>query len=370
MKTQKIVCPWCPLQCDDISVSENGTSTVSCSLAQKQFTSLASQSSARIDGRSITEDELMDVLISSIGVTKSIDVVVASSTFRIARTIARLRSPFRIVTDSSPSQTVMAAAVARCGVISATLADIKNHADLIVEMGSFGEEAPRLAERLQRTDSPTKWIKITPGPDEVAQLMAASKTGTSKTRRPPSVQWNADSNVQQLAAEIDQANYVAFLLARDAFGDHAAVPVAEMFVEYVIGLNDAKRERTQRAVIATLDPLATLKSVFGWHHNQHVADGRTSVEDDSVFRIGLGWHLREPSRRFDLQIGGVDLGPRYSRLFVPTTKSGIHEEDMVIRGDGTVTLPLAKVFAPHALKSASHWMEMCRDLTGEPQSNS
>ena len=47
------------------------------------------------------------------------------------------------------------------------------------------------------------------------------------------------------------------------------------------------------------------------------------------------------TKRVLAQVGGIDPGPENAECYVPVSVEGVQRPDMVIRGDGAVTLPLS-----------------------------
>jgi hypothetical protein len=92
----------------------------------------------------------------------------------------------------------------------------------------------------------------------------------------------------------------------------------------------------------TLDPAATLRSVCLWTNN--TIPGSASFQNDSeqYFDIRLGSPLNRQSHPADWQIGGVDPGASLAKVFSPASQAGIDHASMMIRGDGSVSLPLVR----------------------------
>uniref|UniRef100_UPI0011B64B74 hypothetical protein n=1 Tax=Rubripirellula reticaptiva TaxID=2528013 RepID=UPI0011B64B74 len=220
--------------------------------------------------------------------------------------------------DQTPTMAAMRSTIARDGNISATLGDVKKHADVVWAIGSPETEMPRIWERLEC--EPVS--DATVGANELADRIFAVR--------------NNSTSIGPDAQSIASAKYLAIVIGSSAFLPGEEIATAELLVKWVIDRNRETKSGSQRAVLLAIDPAATLRSVVGWQTNERLKPTSGPVD----LRIGDANSATYPAK---LQIGGIDPGTELAESYVVAPIPGIDFDDAVIRGDGTVTLPLEAV---------------------------
>ena len=320
MSESTIVCPFCPLHCDDVSVS----SPPDCSILQHELPRVIRDGeSHRVGEQTATQEQAEVAAKQHEDAADRVTVIARQATLGQARVMARCG--FAIRMEATATQVALQNAIARCGTITATLADVKQHADAMWVLGEVTTATPRLMSMISSPIQHTL-IQHTPKPnaDTVADFAVAVRKNEFLT----------------------EARYVAIIVAPHAFDGGQAGPAMELLVETVIEMNSAsgvnsQRANPRRAVLLSLDPLASLRSTQAWSTNERL---KIATPDD--FRRSTTIRLGSPSpdsHRADIQIGGIDPGNSLAGIYFPAAQAGIHHADAVIRGDGTVTLPLAKI---------------------------
>jgi hypothetical protein len=333
MSIPEIVCPFCPLHCDDVRID----SPPECLILESELVRLRSGTvHARVGEQGCTADEALAAAKSSISKSNQGTLLVRSATIGQAKAMAY--SGFAIAIETTPALLAVSKAIARCGTITATLADIKQHADAVVILGDIDSSVPRLMEKI---DAGTQTVETESQDASVCQI--------SKP--------DADS-IANLATEIRHGNrfagcaYVAFVLDSNVLDASEAEVAIELLIETIIWMNSAGRPKQQRAVFLSLDPLASLRCTSAWTDGKRLVAVKQSDFDQATIRTGESELASSP---VDIQIGGSDPGPALARIYLPASTSGIHHIDAVIRGDGTVTLPLAAIQETD-LASVADWI--------------
>lgn len=398
-----IVCPLCPLHCDDVRIDGEGV------LEANGCPIVAASSPV-----SIPQPDRGDIAVSRkrLGPLR---VVTTGVDLTIARQLSRWHAAGRVdlVIESDPSVEALLQTASRDGIVSATLADVATHADLVWLIGRVDEAWPRFAEklRLERNDSRGKPVRRFERctADEMSHFAAAQAArlcgneppsnstlhpspgtlersegkvepeastrpprpeavrlsqGEGKERRVASAREEPTRQVSSLptgglAGHVDEfltSQYSAILIGPGAFARGEESLSATMLARLV-----RLRNATNRSVLVTLDAAATLRSVCLWSSN---ASPETTVDGSGEvgFDCRLGSPLDIDSPPAQVQIGGVDPGPDRAGAYRACSVAGLHRPGMVIRGDGSVSLPLAAPLAA-PLPNEIDWLDDC--LTDE-----
>ncbi len=356
MNDFKIVCPFCPLVCDAVHVSQDQhlpAVQVDCDFAGKRFQEALQPSPPRIAERIVPLDtvlkHLRDVVTGAsqrIVSTRGVDLVSSKS-------LERLESMGEIhwYLQQSAFAKSWHRTSTRDGVISATLADIGQHADLIWLIGNPERQSPRLYQVLTRDVSPAKMWE-TAGPmdlDELASVVLA-------TRETQSIK--ASLPVAELADAVASSKWLAVILGDDAFAAAEADAGLSMLIQWIWKLNSSRR-----AVAVYLDEAATSRSVYRWRTNRSIESTSSSFAPERSLSIHLG-DITGDGERCDVMIGSVDPGFQRAEVFVPCSTVGVHRAGAIIRGDGTVTLPLDSI-AVSRLPTATQWLTELFNSTGD-----
>ncbi len=320
IKTAPIVCPFCPLHCDDLIVDDQSNVNVECSIAVNGFRNALDPSvRARTGGDHVWGDVIR--------------VSTAGASLSLSRTLAeQLRNGrIELSIDESPTRSATRAAIARDGIISATLGDVRKHADVIWVLGNPESELPRLWERLKQTDNASPRVvrsqSETVTANELADIAYTLKGGS--TDRVAGVE------------EIASAKYFAIIIGPDAFAVGQELAAAEMLIKLVLDLNLGDGDSSRRAVLVSIDPAATLRALVAWQSNDVLPTTSAPID----VRIGNPI-ANSPAAK--IQWGGTDPGNDLADSFFPAIVAGVHHSDAIIRGDSTVTLPLSMI-APATL---------------------
>src|SRR6056297_2349007 len=276
-----IVCPFCPLHCDDVILDPQGRPVVECDLAMTEFhRALATPTPPRLGkqgpsntnidgaegGKDTGDDSDTDMVEQHIVATirdraktaQRIVLVTAGTDLQTARDLDDLASAdprVSIRIDASPTRQAMATAVSREGVVAATIADVRRHADQIWLLGIRPEQYPRLLERLIDPDRPATVHRSPSGitADDLASLVLADPNAPTT------------DGTRTLAS----SRYLTVVVGDHAFRPVEAEAAAELLVQWIHRLN-----ANRRAVIVQLDRASTDRCVAAWRGNRSLAADR------------------------------------------------------------------------------------------------
>lgn len=292
-----IVCPLCPLACDDVKIDSLGA------LVANECPIVETFRFSEKRGEFLTSpfaDEVEPLRV----VTTGVDLVAARNLIRLEEL-----GKIKLTIESDPSIEAMLQTISRDGIVSATLAEVAARSDAVWLLGDVESAWPRLSSvvRLNRIDGDVVHRQSKVSAEQLAEMFSSMETS-----------WG-------------DSKYASVLIGPNAFvsGEES---ISSAFVARAVRL----RNQTSRCVCVTLDSAATLRSVHLWNHNRLPE----SVSCDH-FDIRIGTPMNGESVSAKLQIGGQDLGDSHAECYLPTAIAGIHCRSMVVRGDGSVSLPLS-----------------------------
>lgn len=346
----ELVCPFCPLNCDDVLVRDDGSAEREsaergCRTASLGFRDAANPSLPRIGDQTASWHDVVQRFRDGITPGVAISVETVGSDLTAAKLLLRMQADglLHLSTFMTPTERALAGAAVRDGVIRVTLADVKRHADVIWLIGGTGFDVSHLLGRIVRQKSPLPVViqQDVISADQLAQIAAAFHAPVEPTVEP------TDGLDDELSAQLAKSNYLAVIVAADGFEAGSEDLAATM-----LGRLIRQRNQNRRAALLTLDAHATLNSVALWSTNQSITSAVDSAQAPSQTRVrlvsasGQAVASQYPSDPpVMLQLGGLDPGPAQAASYIPTRIPGAHQAGVVIRGDSSVTLPLQARFA-------------------------
>ena len=357
----RIVCPFCPLHCDDViaTVAEADSEALAisptrhCELAEKrlqvalhppqprisderfalsQWESLVPQVAERISQQD--QQPLVSLCDADIELGKQLDDLMQQGRIRLS-------------IPQTPSEQAWDQAVGRETSLTATLGDELVHADLVYSLGDLSESIPHLTTRFADHGQ------------TVHSLPSLTLTGMSRLNQgvhQPDADATNDTAIEQLMRQMQTAKYTVFLIGPNAFESSSSTVLAEQFCRWVAAMNrpdPTDAQRLQRVVCLRFDPLQSIRNVFRWRRND--ITGLAAKDGPIGIRLGNGCNETQTQQAL-IQIGGEDPGRQLAEIFLPAEQAGIHRRGTVIRGDGTVTLPLLPVAGTRGLPSTREWL--------------
>ncbi|KAA5543641.1 hypothetical protein FYK55_10555 [Roseiconus nitratireducens] len=347
MSSHSIVCPFCPLACDDVTVNTAATD-VGCELADAELAVALGAPPARLESDLLRAIDL-PTLAGKLQLSPRPLVEANGLAIEECKQLHRLVQTYglRLCRSATPTELALAQSVSRDGMIAATLAEICHRADLILTFGDLQRPWPRLGERVSagsasRIDLGTASLSL------LAELQTARlQTGTGAKQRisPP-------TEIASIMDRLRRSRYTGIVVGADAFDPGTEVIAAELLNRWIQQINerlpaeansdDGDSQPKSRAALLWVSAEQNLQSVFRWRSNQDAASTWTATPTADI-RIGSPRLASgHPVGRVQLQIGGIDPGVDHAHAYLPASQPGVHHRGTTIRGDGTVSLPLLK----------------------------
>lgn len=342
MPTAPIVCPFCPLCCDDLNIGSDGQSVdVDCRIAREQILAAVWPSPPRLGSQEI-DPSAWSLLRESLDLPEQPVVEFNAATIDESKEIESLvsRQQIRIRHQDDAGLQAMARSVVRDGVTAATLGEVGRHADLIWVLGEIDLATPRLRQRLESSDAIVQH-------SAVASLELLSRLGELIRQQTPLSELAdpSQSAAEELYRQIRSSRYTAIVLGRSAFQPGSEVVAAETLLrlircwnDWAYPIGDGDDSPLAYAVLVRMEDDQNLRSVLRWRNND-VSPSELSAPHECSIRVGSS--PGDPPIPVRLQIGGIDPGNSLAHAYLPASAPGVHFSAVTIRGDGSVTLPLA-----------------------------
>lgn len=343
MSTESIVCPFCPLCCDDVIVdTANGTAETQCQLARGQFAAaidgpparVGSQTIDRIDWEGISDQlalpgtPVVEFNGATLEESKQLDSLAGQGSLRI-----RFNDPVWSV--------AMDETIARDGMIAATLGDVCSRADFIWIGGDLDSFAPRLKDRLAQTNArlehtPVFSVETLSKLNGLVENLVEGASGAEKQSR---------TSGDRIVEQIRRSRYTAIVLGAAPFEQGCDTVGSELLIRLIARWNeiawrvgDGDESAAARAVMLRLGHDQSLRGVMRLRSNLLPSSG---LSEPPAVTIRIGACVNQDASSVRLQIGGPDPGEQSAHAYLPASSPGVHFSGTTIRGDGSVTLPLA-----------------------------
>lgn len=361
-------CPFCPLLCDDRLAGATGCALADAGLRQAQIP-CATARSPRIDGQPVTFEEALAAAADRLAHSRQpliggwgTDVAGA----RALTTLAEAIGAFCDAAAGEPLSQTLRAQQDRGGYTT-TLAEVREHADLIVVVGrGVLSRAPRLLERVLdgRVTSP-QIIHLGESGDlhdlhdtlVRLHLLVAGKA-------PAVTEAAAHPALAALATQLKAAHYAVFIWAPSLLGAHAALCI-ERLMQLIQRLNQTTR--AAGLPIGGGDGAMTAQYVHAWrtglplrsrHGPRGLAHdplrfGAARLLDDGAVdwllwvasfpgQVAGGVPAKEGLPRLVLGLPALaaQLGDERDTIFIPVATPGVHTDGHLFRADGVVLMPL------------------------------
>ncbi|TWU43377.1 hypothetical protein Q31b_24160 [Novipirellula aureliae] len=327
-----IVCPFCAIHCDDILLGNDrgsgGINLTDCERAAEGYHSLLDTSPPpRLGSESVAQQLIFDFAAEHFANRSCLNVVTCGTDLSTAKTLQTLAGlgKIKLWIDETVSEAAWRTATSREGNVTATIGDIRRHADLIWLIGDVAPSYPRLLTRL---DAKGKQVVASEQWDAESLAELYFRLRQSDSDEPNKLQ------PDKRTPAIRNASYLAIVIGPNAFAPKEAISVASLLAKMVWYLN-----RNQRAVTLQIDRAATNRSLTAWRSNASLPSITDSMSSEGTVDIRLGNALFD-KRMASLQIGGVDDGRARAQAYLPASTAGIDTTAMAIRGDSTVSLSL------------------------------
>jgi formylmethanofuran dehydrogenase subunit B len=378
-------CPFCPLLCDDRDATAPGCPKAEAGLAALARPDGAGAASARLHGQPVPREQALRVAAEWLHRARQPLLSGWGADVAAARALYPLACRVGAVSDVAGGEALAQALRAQQdrGGYTATLAEVRSRADLIVCVGSWpAERAPRLFERLlagrevppaivvlgdgidpprsiavEGRSTDVEWLA--PGLDLPATAAALHLALTRPERC-------AQENLQRLAERLRAARYVVLIWEPSQLGAHAALVIERL--QGLIGrlnltgraagfpLGGAGGAATAQAVHAWLSglPLRTQVGPRGLEHDALRLGSERLLADravDLLLWVGSFPDQQPPpcdSPRILLGPPSLAaaLGHESATIFLPVGTPGVDHAGHLVRCDSVVMLPMQSLRPP------------------------
>lgn len=319
-----IVCPFCPLHCDDIDPSMLMQCRVNCRLANLRMQAITQVSPTAGDASDL--DECGHWIKSAKRIVVSGDVI----DWETARAVSEFIAATGADTDALGSDESFTETFSREGAFLTTLGELKAREVSLLVIGDPTIDWPRIDEKLSMVTRRVDWSDTAELPRKIAALRRKLRHIDFKV---------ADHDVHQAYDMVRASQYFVVLVAPSAIREKAASPVQSFaFWSTLLG-TIRELNRTIRASLLNFDQSLTARSVLASHGTSSNADLPLNEETVCVQLSPFGSQVKHSSQR-TIMIGVCDSTRSPIVKWLPAAVPGIHHPGIVMRGDGSVTLPL------------------------------
>jgi len=360
-------CPFCPLLCDDRPADATGCAVAEAGLQQVQPPSTAARS-PRIDGQPATFEAALASAADRLARSRQPLIGGWGTDVAGARALTTLAEAAGAFCDAAAGEALSQTLRVQQdrGGYTTTLAEVREHADLIVVVGrGVLSRAPRLLERVLvgRTAPPPQIVHLQE-PGELGDLhdtlvrlhlLVAGKSPALAEAYPA---------LAALATQLKAACYAVFVWEPAQLGAHAALCI-ERLMQLIQRLNQTTR--AAGLPIGGGDGGMTAQYVHAWRTGLPLRSrhGPRGLEHDPL-RFGAPRLLAEgavdlllwvasfpglvaggvpaaaglPRIVLGLPALAVQLGDERDTIFIPVATPGVHTDGHLFRADGVVLMPL------------------------------
>ncbi len=380
-----VVCPFCPLHCDDIPMESMRRGQTGCSTADarvRQCDRLLDRDPhpnggmpEKIDSEKVglRTDEIDRLKIADLWIRQARRIVIDGTIVDLetARAVAgfvgRHDANVRLdgLNDRHTTRKDCIAAgyretFARDGGFTATIGEAIARDAAVTYLGDVDAAWPRLRHRLRRCQA-SPFVELQDPPDGAADLSAGDAIPLPErlaSIRRELIQCGLD-------AFADAARrYQVFVVAPSLADDHDPLLIWSSLFGLIRQWNGSGR-----AALLSLDNSMTARSVMAW--NGIAVRGESDCDDPDSLVITLrpwgdceSWIADQPpltpdprpSRRIVIGNGIPTRGNGEDCIELPASVPGVHRDGVVIRGDGSVTLPLTP-WRPDGLPSPASYFQ-------------
>lgn len=321
MSDMTIVCPFCPLHCDDLTAASLLAGATGCSVADKRAKLIRKvppmhEASVNHETCRLWVAEASRIVISG--------YVVDMETSRAISEFAAKTGAAVDVASTNPTASKL---VARDGGFFTTLGELTSRKASVLIIGDPATHWPRIEERLRHVKAIVRWPEST----SLLAQVAALRLNAAK-------RFSAASQIDdQLAAAIQLVNEAEYLVVLVA-PLQESVSHSPIFWSSLLGLV-RERNKVSRAAILSFDPSVTVRSVIAARNDPppflFPYDEASLCIEFSPFG-----ERTTPSTGRKIVIGLTQQPLPSNQTCLPAGVPGVHHAGIVIRGDGSVTLPL------------------------------
>lgn len=322
MSRDPVVCPCCPLHCDDIDPAPLMLGETGCPVADHRV-------AAVLAADAVDNEEALVTSRQWIRDAKQIVVTGHVIDLETSRAISEFASATGADVEVDGSNPAMLPLFAREGAFLTTLGEVTSRDVSMFVIGDVASHWPRIETRLEHVKTIQRWDDDEALPSRLAALRAlVTHRFTSESP--------VDAAVANAATMIKASAYLVVLVAPLQERIGRSPVIWSTILGMVRELN-----KTTRAAILSFDPSVTQRSVMASRFDPKPyrlpADGDALRIHFSPFGEG-----GNRSGGKTIMIGMGDKVFHKNERCLAASVPGLHHSGIVIRGDGSVTLPLQR----------------------------
>lgn len=327
MSSLQVVCPLCPLHCDDIDPSALSLGRTGCHRADSQMNAIVRSACPTVSAQVL--EECRQWVAQAKRIVIDGDVIDLETSRAIADFMDATGAELGVIGDSA-----YADAFSREGAFTTTLGELTARETSMLVIGDPASHWPRINEKLSSIAHRVDWECSSRLPTQLASLRHKLTP-----RSPVQASEESDAAVEAAFELVRQSKYLVVLVAPDAFREAGESPVrADIAWASLLGMI-RELNQTTRASLLNFDRSLTVRSVVASRGLASTLNFPRSDESLCIYFSPLGKMPANKKMR-TIVIGRCDQPLGSEMRLLPASVAGVHHAGIVMRGDGSVTLPL------------------------------
>jgi len=318
-----VVCPCCPLHCDDIDAASLRSGATGCSVADARLATIRSESLATVD------DGIIEKCRQWISEASAITLTGHVIDLETSRAIADVVRQTNATTNFDGGNPWMRETITREGGFFSTLGELKQRGRVLMVIGDVVRHWPRLTSILQDAKRIAHWKDD----EQLASKLASLRLMVTKRFGATDI---TDPTVIDVAERIAPLESLIILVAPLEESVSRSPVIYSSLLGLVRDLNQVKR-----ASILTFDHSLTVRSVLATRDESRALPFATPAASLCIHFAPFGESKSKslPGQK-TIVIGSGDAVFHKNEISLPASVPGYHHRAIVIRGDGSVTLPI------------------------------
>ena len=321
MSAMTIVCPFCPLHCDDVNADALSVGQTGCGVADSRVN--------LVRGASSSLDVSGDLDTCRSWVAEASRIVISGYVIDLetSRAISEFAAKTGAAVDVASTNPTAAKLFAREGGFFTTLGELTSADVSVLVIGDPATHWPRIEERLRHVKAIVRW----PDSSALPKRAAALRLHAAERFLEPST---VDDELAAALQLVSEATYLVVLVAPL----QESISRSPVVWSSLLGLV-RERNKLSRAAILSFDPSITVRSVIAARNDPTPF---AIPADETSLRIEFspfGERVFKSAGR-QIIIGLANQPLHANQVLLPAGVPGMHHAGIVIRGDGSVTLPL------------------------------
>jgi hypothetical protein len=341
MNRPLIVCPFCPLHCDDMDAHALAQGHGGCALADSRMR-VITESSLAVAGAADLH-ECREWIKSAKRVVISGDVI----DWDTARAVSDFIAATGAETDGLGCDEAFVETFSREGAFTTTLGELSAREVSLLVIGEPAAAWPRINEKLAAISRRVDWSASEQLPQQLGALRRKLRETSYEI---------CDEAVLDAFNLIHSSQYLVVLVAPSALNNQMGSPVQDTLLWSTLLGMIRELNQTRRAALLNFDRSLTVRSVLASRGTSAIRELPVDEETVSIQLSPYGYSRDNPSRR-KIVIGVSEATSSPNVKWLPASVPGIHHPGIVIRGDGSVTLPLDSVLPASTMATPSQQLK-------------